>query len=86
MTPEQRITKLEEEVKLLRQVRDLEFVEEIKRRLRAVTSIEDGASLTGMTIAVRNVTDTGSETVADDYTGAITLTDGTGSTYKIGYY
>jgi len=62
------------------------FVSELLRRIGASTVTLSGGSLAGTTVAVRNATDTGSELVADDYTGAIILTDNDGTQYTIGYY
>ncbi len=82
---EQQIEELRNEIKALRQVRDLEFIQELKRRAIGGVTVT-GDSTTGMEIAVRNAADTGSETVADDYAGGLKLTDAQGNTYRLGYY
>lgn len=62
------------------------FVAELSRRLAGSSVTLAGGSLAGLTVAVRDVTDTGSETVAAEYVGAIVLTDQSGNEYTIGYY
>lgn len=88
MTPEQLIefNRMKAELQAIKSVRDLEFIEELKRRLGFSIAVEGGASLSGLTIAVRNASDTGSEVVADDYSGALTLTDAAGVDYIVGHY
>ena len=74
MTTEQRLEKLEREMQAIRNVTDVAFVAELRRRLSGLqVVVETGASLTGTTISVRNSTDTGSELVADDYDSAASL-------------
>lgn len=89
LSPQEKIefNKMKEEIRNLRQATDPAFIAELNRRLGGLSlTLTAGASLTGTTIAVRDAADTGSETVADDYTGAITLIDNQGNSYKIGYY
>lgn len=70
----------------IKRATDVSFLAELSRRLAGTKITLESGSLTGTTIAVRNSTDTGSETVADDYDGVINLIDGAGNTYRIGYY
>jgi hypothetical protein len=63
------------------------FTENLKRVLGSITvTIEDGASTTGTTQAVRNAADTGSETVADQYAGIATVKVNGTTLGRIGYY
>ena len=90
MTPQQIIQELNILKSRLSQVEKVEtvsFIENMIRRIGGVgPTVETGASTTGTTISVRNSTDDGSETVADDYDGVLTLTDTQGNSYRIGYY
>lgn len=70
----------------IKRATDVSFLAELSRRLAGTKITLESGSLTGTTISVRNSTDTGSETVADDYDGVINLIDGAGNTYRIGYY
>lgn len=89
MTPSERA----EMERLKQQVRDLEqatnplFLASLARVLTPfIATVQPGASTVGTAQAVRNAIDTGSETVADTYTGVLTLKDNRGNTYRIGYY
>ena len=84
MTPE--LQALEERVKKLERVENVEFIQTILRRISGAKLTISTGSLTGTTISVRNSADNGSESVADDYDGVIDLTDGFGNVYRLGYY
>ena len=89
MSPEQQkqLKDLQMQVDQIKQATYTSFVSEMSRRLMGILfTMEDGASTTGTTISVRNSADTGSELVADDYDGVLTLTDNKGNSYRIGYY
>lgn len=88
MTPQERLefNQMKRDLENIKRVTDTAFVAELLRRLSLTKLTLETGSLTGTTIAVRNSTDTGSETVADDYDGVINLIDGAGNTYRIGYY
>lgn len=89
MTPEEKkeFEDIKRTLASITQVRNTSFVAELQRQLtQGFISVEDGASTTGTSIAVRNAADSGSETVADNYAGVLTLTDTQGNTYRIGYY
>lgn len=89
MTPEQliRFEKIERDIENIKRVTDTSFVAELMRRISGIQiRIEDGASTTGTTVAVRDATDTGSETVAEQYTGVATLYINGAPIGRIGYY
>ena len=89
MTPQQlqEFNEMKATLKTLQAVEDVPFLENIKRRLRfGATTVEDGASSTGTTVGVRNATDDGTETVAEQYDGVLTLSDTQGNSYRVGYY
>ena len=88
MTPQERLefNQMKRDLENIKRATDVSFLAELSRRLAGTKLILESGTLTGTTIAVRNSTDTGSETVADDYDGVINLIDGAGNTYRIGYY
>jgi hypothetical protein len=89
MTPEQLrdFEKMKRDIEAMRTMTDRTFFAELQRRLAGVSIvIEDGASASGTTIAVRNSADTGSETVAEEYTGVANLYLNGTLLGKIGYY
>lgn len=89
MSPQdkQRLNELEKRLTQLEQVRNISFIKELQRRLDSgAVTIEDGASATGTTIAVRNSADTGSETVAENYAGVLTIYQNGVAIGRIGYY
>lgn len=88
MTPQERLefNQMKRDLENIKRATDVSFLAELSRRLAGTKLTLESGSLTGTTIAVRNSTDTGSETVADDYDGVINLIDGAGNTYRIGYY
>jgi hypothetical protein len=89
MTPEQLrdFEKMKRDIEGIRTMTDRTFFAELQRRLSGVSIlIEDGASTTGTTVAVRNAADAGSETVADDYTGVANLYLNGTLLGRIGYY
>jgi hypothetical protein len=88
MTPEQlkEFEDMKRRLELLERVENVAFFKSLERRLASTLTLTDGADSTGTTISVRNAADTGSETVADNYGGVLTLTDARGNTYRIGYY
>jgi len=88
MTPQERLefNQMKRDLENIKRATDVSFLAELSRRLAGTKITLESGSLTGTTIAVRNSTDTGSETVADDYDGVINLIDGAGNTYRIGYY
>lgn len=88
MSPlEQRVADLERKIEEMRLAKDRIFIEEMRRKLAQFSiSIEDGASAAGTTVAVRDATDIGTETVADDYTGVATLSINGIVLGRIGYY
>ena len=84
---EQRVQQLEIQVAKMRSATDVVFIEEMRRRLTGLSvSVQDGASTSGTTIAVRNSADSGSEVVADDYDGVATLYSNGVEVGRIGYY
>lgn len=89
MTPEQltEFNEMKATVLNLQRVEDVSFIESMKRRLGfGATTATEGGSTTGTSIAVRNAADSGSETVANEYDGILTLSDTQGNTYRVGYY
>lgn len=88
MTPQEKLefNQMKRDLENIKRATDVSFLAEPSRRLAGTKITLESGSLTGTTIAVRNSTDTGSETVADDYDGVINLIDGAGNTYRIGYY
>lgn len=88
MTPQERLefNQMKRDLENIKRATDVSFLAELSRRLAGTKITLESGSLTGTTIAVRNSTDTGSETVADDYDGVINLIDEVGNTYRIGYY
>jgi hypothetical protein len=87
MSPEMRkIEELERKVRNLENATNPAFIASLLRQIGGIQlTAEIGASTAGTSIAVRNAADNGSETVADDYDGVLTLTVG-GVNYRIGYY
>jgi hypothetical protein len=87
MNPETRayIEKLEKRIEALERVENISFIQNIRRRISMLTW-ETGITVTGTTESVRNSADTGSETVAKDYSGAVYVSDGNGNRFKIGHY
>ena len=89
MSPQERLEfeEMKRTLENIKRVTDVSFVAELSRRLAGIQiRIEDGASATGTTVAVRNATDTGSETVAEEYTGVANLYVNDVLIGKIGYY
>lgn len=88
MSPQdkQKIEDLERRLRDIERATNPSFIAELVRRLGESNVTVSTGSLSGTTIAVRNSSDTGSELVADDYTGAIVLTDTQNNQYTIGYY
>lgn len=80
------IEELQKRLTALERVENVAFIQNLKRRTTGSASVQDGASTTGTSVSVRNAADLGSETVAEQYDGVLTLTDGQGATYRIGYY
>jgi hypothetical protein len=89
MTPQQ-LTEFNDMKKRLIDIesaRNVSFIKELQRRLISGSlSVEDGASSSGTTVAVRNATDTGSETVANDYAGVMNVYQNGVLIGKVGYY
>lgn len=89
MTPEekQKLNDLEQRLVAIETARNISFIKEIERRLiSGSVTVDDGASATGTTISVRNASDTGSEVVADDYAGVLTIYKNGVAIGRIGYY
>lgn len=89
MTPEQLrdFEKMKRDIELIRNCTDTVFVAELRRRLSGLSIvIEDGASTSGTTQVVRNSTNTGTETVADQYAGIANLYLNGTLLGRIGYY
>lgn len=89
MTPEQliRFNKMEQDLEKIKRVTDTAFVAELARRLSGIqVRIESGASTTGTSVSVRNASDTGSETVAEQYAGVASLYLNGTLLGRIGYY
>lgn len=90
MSPEdkKKINDLEQRLVAIETVRNLSFIKELERQLISGSlTIKTGASTTGTTILVRNADDTGSESVADNYTGGVlTLYKNGVAIGRIGYY
>lgn len=87
MSPEmQQIKALEARVKELENATNPSFVAELLRRISGVKiTATESASLAGMTISVRDSSDTTTETVADDYDGTLVFNIG-GNNYRVGFY
>lgn len=84
---EKRIQELETRLSNLESATNPSFIKELERRLESgQITIETGAALTNMGIDVRNSADTGSESVADNYTGALNLYSNGVLIGRIGYY
>lgn len=85
---ERKIQELESRLIAVETARNVSFIKELQRRLISGSiTIEDGASTTGTSISVRNAADTGSESVADNYTGGVlTLYKNGVAIGRIGYY
>lgn len=89
MTPQERqeFNDMKKRLAAIESVRNVAFVRELQRRLsEGVLTIETGASTSGTSVAVRNSTDDGSETVANDYAGAINIYQNGILIGKVGYY
>lgn len=88
MSPEQlqQFNDMQRRLHEIERATNVSFVAELSRRLAGSTITLKAGALSGTTVAVRNAIDTGSETVANDYVGAIVLTDQRGNEYTIGYY
>lgn len=89
MTPKEKqlLNDLEQRLIAIEKVRNISFIKELERRLISGSlTVETGASATGTEIAVRNSLDNGSETVADDYAGVLTLYKNGVAIGRIGYY
>lgn len=89
MSPQEKLEfeQMKTDIKNIKSVSDAVFVAELNRRLGGLNlTLQSGVSLSGTTVVVRNSSNTGTELVANDYTGAITLTDNQGNVYKLGYY
>lgn len=89
MTPDERLefNKMKRELESLKRVTDVSFLAELSRRLSGIQiKIEDGASATGTTQVVRNSTNTGTESVADQYVGVANVYINGTLLGKIGYY
>lgn len=88
MNPQERLEfeQMKRDLENIKRATDVSFLAELSRRLAGTKITLESGSLTGTTISVRNATDTGSESVADDYDGVINLIDGAGNVYRIGYY
>lgn len=88
MTPKDRqeFNDMKKRLESIESVRNVSFVRELQRRLsQGVLTIET-TNTTGTTVAVRNAADTGSETVANDYAGAINIYQNGVLIGKVGYY
>ena len=85
---ERKIQELEARLVAMETARNVSFVKEMERRLSIGNlKVATGASTTGTTISVRNAADTGSESVADNYTGGVlTLYQNGVAIGRIGYY
>jgi len=89
MSPEQlqQFEEMKRTIEQLRTVTDVSFIAELRRRLNSGTvSVTTGASATGTAQLVRNSTNTGTETVADQYTSVATLTINGTVIGRIGIY
>jgi hypothetical protein len=89
MSPEdkKKLNDLEQRLIAIETARNISFIKEIEKRLNIERlGIVTGASSSGTEIAVRNSSDTGSETVADDYVGVLTLYKNGVAIGRIGYY
>jgi len=94
MSPEimSEFNRMKEEIRALREVVDVAFIEMAKRRIvvpvmRAEKFIKkDTTGGTTGTLKVVSEAGSSSYSVADAYDGTITIQDGDGNNYKIGYY
>lgn len=89
MSPQDRLEfeKMKRDIQAIRNCTDTVFIAELRRRLAGIqVVIEDGASTSGTNIAVGNVPNTGSELVANNYTGVASLYLNGVLLGKIGYY
>lgn len=87
MSPDQlKIQELERKVRDLENATNPAFIASLLRQIGGIQlTAEIGASTTGTSITVRDATGTGTEVVANEYNGVLTLTVG-GVDYRIGYY
>lgn len=93
MSPlERRILELEKEVQRLREVRDVAFIENLKRLAigNTITISLANQSASGQTTAVAGA-DTNDGTggfidVAAEFDNTLIIEDGNGNTYRLGYY
>ena len=88
MSPQekQKMEQLERRLHELERATNTSFVAELGRRLGGSNVTLSAGSLSGLNVTVRDAAGTGTEVVADDYTGAIVLTDQQGNEYTIGTY
>lgn len=89
MSPQERLEfeEMKRTLENIKRVTDVSFIKELERRLRAgAVTIELGAGTAGTAQVVRNSTNTGTETVADQYTGVLTIYNNGQAVGRIGYY
>lgn len=88
MTPKERIEfeDMKKRLKDIETVRNVAFVKELQRRMPSDDLTIKASTTAGTSVSVRNALDNGSESVADDYTGAINLYNNGVLIGKIGYY
>jgi len=89
MSPQDRqeFEKMKRDIEAIRTMTDRTFFAELQRRLAGVSIlIEDGASTSGTTQVVRNSSNTGTEVVAEEYTGVANLYLNGVLLGRIGYY
>jgi len=85
-----KVTELEEQVRLLTRVENVPFIENAKRRI-AIPVLGESISknTTGSTSGLTESVDeagVSSYSVAAAYSGSITIADAQGNRYKLGYY
>jgi Cdc6-like AAA superfamily ATPase len=87
MSPEMlKIQELERKVRDLENATNPAFTASLLRQIGGIQlTATPGADGTGTTIVVRNSSNTGTEVVANEYTGVLALTIN-GVNYRIGYY
>lgn len=88
MSPQERqeFNQMKRDLENIKRATDVSFLAELSRRLAGTKITLEPGIVSGTTITVRNSTDTGTETVANEYDGVVDLIDGAGNTYRIGYY
>ena len=95
MSPDQEFNQMKQDITTIKQVMDVPFIENIKRRAvnprlvelgltKAIIKVSEG-NTSGVLQSV-NEGGSGSYSVAAEFDGTLTVQDADGNTYKLGYY